>query len=208
MKKANLLVLGLIMAMGLSSCIKEGDTFDLNAQYEIEKPVIEAYAKEHLDAPQYKDIQGKRVWFEVVVPGNPTSYQYKVSESSSNPGQQLLIPAEAIVSYEGRLVNNNTVFESKEDQKFIISLNSIIPAWQLAFFPEEFRYDEDGELLDEPIEFGGLTDEGLKVGSVIRIVTPSYWAYQNVSQGSSIPANSPLFFEITVSEIKDYEPSN
>ncbi len=201
-------MLGLVVAMGLSSCIKEGDSFDAAAQYELEKPIVEAYAKEHLDVPQYKDIQGVRIWFEVVEPGDPASYQYKVGKSSSNPNQSVLIPAEAIVSYEGRLVNTNTVFESKEDQKFVIALNGIIPAWQLAFLPDEFLYDDEGELLDEPIEFGGLTEEGLKAGSVIRIVTPSFFAYQNVGQGSSIPANSPLYFEITVSEIEDYEASN
>lgn len=200
MKKINVLLLGCAIAVGMSSCIKDGETYDAAAQYEIEKPIVQAYAMEHLDNPNYKDIQGVRVWFEIVEPGDPASYQYKVSESS---GQQLLVPAQATVSYEGRLVNTNAVFESKEDQKFVISLNSIIPAWQLAFLPNKFRFDDEGELLEEPIEFGGLTEDGLKVGSVIRIVTPSFWAYQNRAQGS-IPANSPLYFEITVSELKDY----
>lgn len=205
MKKGNVLVLGALIAMGLSSCIKDGESFDWRAQYEIEKPIIEEYAMEHLGSPEYKDIQGIRVWFEIVEPGDPESYKYKVRENTGNP---TLIPAEAIVSYEGKLVNTNSTFESKEDQEFLISLNSIIPAWQLAFFPDELRYDEEGDLLETPIEFGGLTDEGLKAGSIIRIVTPSYFAYQNASQGNSIPANSPLYFEIAVSEIKDYENNN
>jgi len=200
MKKLNVLVLGCVVAIAAASCIKDGESFDANAQYQLEKPIVEAYAMEHLDNPDYKDIQGVRIWFEVLEPGDSESYQYKVDENS---GQQVLVPATAIVSYEGRLVNNNTVFESKEDQEFVISLNSIIPAWQLAFFPNKFRYDADGELLDEPIDFGGLTEEGLKAGSVIRIVTPSYWAYQNSARGS-IPANSPLYFEISVSELEDY----
>lgn len=205
MKKVNVLVLGALIAMGLSSCIKDGETYDPNAQYEIEKPLIEAYAQEYLDNPNYKEFQGMRIWFEIVQPGDPGSYQYKVDENSGNP---LFVPAEAIVSYEGRLVKTNTEFESKDDQKFIISLSSIIPAWQIAFLPDKLRYNDEGGLLDEPIEFGGLTEVGLQAGSVIRIVTPSYWAYQNQSQGSAIPPNSPLYFEITVSEIKDYEANN
>jgi len=205
MKKGNVLVLGALIAVGLSSCIKDGERYDPNAQYEIEKPLIETYAMEYLDNPDYKDFQGKRIWFEIVEPGESGSYKYKVDENSGNP---LFIPAEAIASYEGRLVKTNTEFEAKENQKFIIALNSIIPAWQIAFLPNELRYNEDGDLLEESFEFGGLTEEGLQPGSIIRIVTPSYWAYQNQPQGSAIPANSPLYFEITVSEIKDYETSN
>lgn len=198
-------MLGALIAMGLSSCIKDGETYDPNAQYEIEKPIIEAYVAEHLPGAQYKDISGFRLYFQIIEPGELGSYRYKVDENSGNP---LFVPAEAIVSYEGRLVKTDAVFEDKEDQKFLITLNSIIPAWQIAFLPDELRYNEDGDSLDEPIEFGGLTEEGLQPGSVIRIVTPSYWAYQNQSQGSAIPPNSPLYFEISVSEIKDYEASN
>lgn len=205
MKKVNVLVLGALIAMGLSSCIKDGETYDWQGEYEIEKPIIAAYAEEHLDNPQYKDFNGMRIWYEIVQPGEADSYQYKVKENAGNP---LLVAAEAIVSYEGRLVKEDTEFESKEDQKFIISLNSIIPAWQIAFLPDELRYNDEGGLLDEPIEFGGLTTEGLQSGSVIRIVTPSYWAYQNQSPSASIPPNSPLYFEISVSEIKDYEANN
>ncbi len=204
MKKVNVLVLGVLVAMGLSSCIKDGETYDPNAQYQLEKPIIEEYVSEHLINPQYKDIQGYRVYFEIIEQGTPSSYKYKVTESAGNLA---LIPAEVIASYEGRLVSDNSVFQSKDDQKFIVPHN-VIPAWQLAFLPNQLRYDEDGELLSDPIEFGGLTVEGLQVGSVIRIVTPSYLAYQNVPQGNDIPANSPLYFEITVSELNDYDYSN
>ena len=207
MKKINVWVLAALIATGLSSCIKDGETYDPAAEYEIEKPLIEAYVDEHLDVPQYKDIQGFRIYFEIIDPGNPGSYQYKVGQHPNNPAQQVIIPAEAIVSYEGRLVKGNQAFETKEDVEFIIPGN-VIDAWLLAFMPDEIRYDEEGQLLDEPIEFGGLTDEGLQPGSVIRIVTPSYWAYRNTSPDPSIPANSPLYFEITVSEIADYESSN
>ena len=204
MKKANVLVLGALIAMGFSSCIKDGETYDPTAQYEIEKPLIEAYVAEHMTNPEYKDVSGFRVYFEIIEEGTPDSYKYKVTENAGNPA---LVPAEVIASYEGRLVSDNSAFESKEDQKFIVP-NNVIAAWQLAFLPNKLRYDDNGELLDEPITFGGLTEEGLQAGSVIRIVTPSYWAYQNVSQGNDIPANSPLYFEISVSEIKDYQSSN
>lgn len=198
MKKLNTLVLGLIVAMGVSSCIKEGETYDPQAQFELEKPVVEAYALEHLDYPQFHENTG--IWYEIVEPGDSESYQYKATTGSS--GSLTPVIPQAVISYEGRLVSNNSVFEAKEDQEAIIAQN-VIAAWQAAFYPETIRYDDEGESLDEPLEFGGLTADGLKAGSVIRIVTPSYWAYQNSSSGS-IPANSPLYFQISVSEIEDY----
>ena len=47
MKKGKVLVLGALIALGLSSCIKEGETFDPMAQYEIEKPIIKEYVNNH-----------------------------------------------------------------------------------------------------------------------------------------------------------------
>ena len=70
-------------------------------------------------------------------------------------------------------------------------LTQYIPAWQIAFFPKKI-----GDL-----NLGGLTVKGLSKGTKIRIITPSYWAYQNMSN-SKIPANSSLDFTIEVVDIK------
>ncbi|WP_257670419.1 FKBP-type peptidyl-prolyl cis-trans isomerase [Parapedobacter tibetensis] len=204
MKRVNVLVLGLIVAMGLSSCIKDGDPFDPDAQYQIEKPLVEAYAKAHLNSPQFHENTG--IWYEVIDLGDEDSYQYKMIPHPSNPSQ--LVPEAPTVkaNHVTRLVESNDVVESNDDEggKTIVWNNSTV-AWQAAFFPAKIRYDKDGQLLDEPFDFGGITQSGLKKGAAIKIVTPSRWAYQNASVGN-IPANSPLYYEIHVVDIQ--EPSS
>src|SRR5690606_378272 len=108
MKKVNVLVLGALIAMGLSSCIKDGETYDPNAQYEIEKPIIEAYAKAHMINPQFHEETG--IWFEEVITGDPESYQYKATVNPSNPSQSTIEAPDITVKYTGRLVEDNTVF--------------------------------------------------------------------------------------------------
>ncbi|MGK6350006.1 FKBP-type peptidyl-prolyl cis-trans isomerase [Parapedobacter sp. DT-150] len=200
MKKANVFVMGLLVVSAFSSCLKEEDSFDAAAQYELEKPIIEAYAMANLDNPLFHERTG--IWYEIIEPGDPASYQYKVIES------QNAIEAPAVwVNYEGRLVNSDTEFDSDDTAGGVkMSLAGVILAWQAIFFPEEIIYGEDGELLEEPAEFGGITESGLGAGAVVRIVTPSRWAYANQGQGS-IPANAPLYFEITVHDIQEPDAS-
>lgn len=200
MKKGNVLVLGALVAIGMSSCIKDGETYDPNAQYEIEKPLIETYAKAHMINPQFHEETG--IWYEVITPGDPEPYQYKATVNPSNPSQSSIEAPDITVNYTGRLVQDNTVFDS-DDEGFEVSLAGVIAAWQFAFLPEEIIYDQDGELLEEPIKFsnvGGLTPQGLGVGAVIHIVTPSLLAYRNQGQGK-VPANAPLYFEIEVLDL-------
>jgi len=190
MRKANVLVLGALIALGLSSCIKDGETFDWRAQYEIEKPIIEEYAKTHMNAPQLHETTG--IWYEIVSPGETGSFTYKASFPT------------VYVNYVGELLNGDE-FDSDDSAagaKFSISNNGIIPAWQIAFFPKEIKFDEKGEPLDKPIEFGGITSEGLQKGAVIKFVTPSYLAYGQ-QNSNTVPANSPLYFEVKVIDIED-----
>lgn len=198
MKKVNVLVLGLIVAAGLSSCMK-GDDFDPVAQAEAEKPVVEAYAKDKLMNPQFHELTG--IWYEVESPGDPSSYNYKII-NVPNSSQSYPEAPNVWVNYTGRLVQTDVVFDSNDaDEGVKLSLAQVIAAWQAAFFPKEILHDEDGNLLDEPFEFGGLTPNGIKKGGVIHIVTPSHWAYGRGGQGS-IPANAPLYFKIEVVDIK------
>ncbi len=199
MKKVNVLVLGAMVAMGLSSCIKDGDTFDSEAQYQLEKPIIEEYAKANLTNPQFHEESG--IWYQIITPGDPSSYQYKAVPRQDNPSQLAIEAPTVNVNYVGRLVQTNSVFDSNDDEDgWETSLARVIAAWQVIFFPEEIIYGKDGELLEDPIEFGGITEDGLKAGAVFRIVTPSRWAYQNTGQGT-VPANAPLYFEIEVLDI-------
>lgn len=193
MKKITVLALGLMVVLGFSGCIKDEDPFDWQAQYELEKPDIEAYATNNFDNPQIHETTG--IWYEIIDEGEPDAYEYKARES----GGQIYPEAPIVtVTYTGRLLNG-TVFG--EDEEAEINFNNTIGAWVAVFFPEEFRYDLDGEPLPSPIEYGGITATGLEAGAVVRFVTPSYLAYGNRPQGS-IPANSPLVFEIEVHNIE------
>ena len=179
MKKVNVLVLGLVVAMGLSSCIKDGETFDQAAQYELEKPIIEEYANEKLSNPEFSEEWG--IWFEILDPGETDSYEYKIV------GNSIEAPRIA-VRYTGRLVPDGTQFdENNSDAGWETSLASTILGWHYTFLPKEI----DGESVR------GLTQEGLQVGSRIRVVIPSYLAYGNQAR-EKIPANTPLDFEIEV----------
>ncbi|MFC3198892.1 hypothetical protein ACFOET_14815 [Parapedobacter deserti] len=204
MKKINLLALGFLVTFGFSACIKDGETFDPAAQYELEKPQIEAYAIAN-GLLQHHDIGGMRVYYELVTEGDPTSYQYK---TTTNANGQLDIEAPDIqVIFSGRLLTgDDPVHKNQKDEGDETSLanRNIPPAWVYAFLPREIRLDKDGNPLNEPIKFGGvggLTADGLKTGSKIRFVSPSLLLFGNTST-SQIPANSPMYYEIEVVNIE------
>src|SRR5690606_29446487 len=114
MKKLNVLVLGFVVAIAASSCIK-GDDFDPAAQYELEKPLIEAYAMQHLDNPQFHEETG--IWYEVINPGDPTSYQYKTTSDPNYPTQTSIEVPTVFANYMGRLVKSDTEFDSNDKEE-------------------------------------------------------------------------------------------
>lgn len=181
MKKINVLVLGALIAMGLSSCIKGGDPYDPTAQYEIEKPLIEEYVMLNFPGATFHEATG--IWYQILQPGTPGSYEYKFTN------EQIEVPV-VTVKYKGKLLNGVQFDENQTDAGLKISLGRVIQAWQIAFLPREI----DGE------DVAGLTYEGLQKGAKIRIVTPSLWGYRN-QKHQDIPPNSPLEFEIEVLDI-------
>lgn len=176
-----------------ASCSKDDTTYhDPEAQFQAEKPIIENYVKANYSGMQYSsDTTG--IWFEVTEPGIANSYEYKVVDTVYLGYQTKMVrPPQITVRYTGKLISNNTVFDSNTtDAGFTSKLNSLISAWQIAFQPKSIA----------EYSVGGLTPKGLQIGSKIRFVTPSYFAYGNSVTGS-IPANSPLYFEIEVLDIK------
>jgi len=176
------------------SCNKDnGPTFDPSAQFELEKPIIKNYVTANYPNMVYSsDTTG--MWFEVLEPGVTDSYKYVVVDTIDAYGvsRKMVRPPEITVRYTGKLISNNTVFDSNNTTEgFKSKLDRVIPAWQIAFQPKSI-----GEY-----KIGGLLPKGLQVGSKIRFVTPSYFAYGNRDLGK-IPANSPLYFEIEVLSIK------
>ncbi|WP_353181416.1 FKBP-type peptidyl-prolyl cis-trans isomerase [Parapedobacter lycopersici] len=185
MKKVNLLVLGLVVTMGFSSCLKE-DSFDESAQFELEKPRLEKYATENFDDPQLNETLG--IWYEVLAEGDPDSYEYKIIQNAENPNNPYVEAPEVLVKYTLKLLDNTVVEEKSAGVE--MPLGRTIYAWQYAFLPQQI----DGR------SFSGLTENGLKKGSRIRIATPSRWAYRN-SGSNGIAPNTPLVFDIEVLDI-------
>ncbi|WP_164109316.1 MULTISPECIES: FKBP-type peptidyl-prolyl cis-trans isomerase [Sphingobacterium] len=186
---------GLILL--ISSCSKNEDTFDAATRFEEEKGIIATYAKsKYPNMNISSDTTG--IWFEVINPGEEGSYEYKVIDTVYNGyNTKMVRPADITVRYTGKLISNETVFDSNTSEAGMSGKTTdYISAWYYAFMPKSI-----GEH-----KIGGLTLKGLQKGSKIRIITPSYFAYGNSSVGT-IPANSPLYFEIEVVSIKDHNPN-
>jgi len=79
--------------------------------------------------------------------------------------------------YEGRLLNG-TVFDSSKGNPITFTLGGIIAGWQIGI-PK------------------------IQKGGKIRLIIPSYYGYGNVAQGTSIPANAILDFNITLTEVSN-----
>jgi len=185
-------VIGAVM---FTSCNKDnGPTFDPLAQFELEKPIIKNYVTANYPNMVYSsDTTG--MWFEVLEPGVTNSYKYVIVDTTDRFGTNIkaIRPPEITVRYTGKLVSNNSVFDSNtSDAGFKFKLDQVIAAWQIAFQPKSIG---DQKIL-------GLLPKGLQVGSKIRFVTPSGLGYGNRNDIGKIPANSPLYFEIEVLSIK------
>ncbi len=160
-------------------------------------PELEAFAKAKFDNPVFDDSTG--IWFDLVLPGDDNSYNYTVNNFG------IVAPAISVV-YKGTLLNDK-VFDKTElneqgqDIPRDFNLAEVVKAWQWAFLPKSFKAN------GQEVKTVGITAKGLKKGSKIRFVTPSPWAYDKASRKDkdgveSIPANSPLYFEIEVKSIK------
>lgn len=206
MKKGNLLVWGLMMVMGLSSCIKDNVTPDNSAEeYEkyrkerlaIETPLIKDFLEENgLNAMEH---EGTGIWYIVESPGQG-NHQYYTGPATSAQFMQTRM----VIEYTGRLLNGD-VFDELADpdpaKDFIYLFSDaysrgVIPAWQFAFVPSAV---------------GGILTDGLQEGATIRIITPSPYAYQDKEYKNSegkviIPANSILDFTIEVIDLSN--PTN
>lgn len=148
---------------------------------------LKAFADQHMQGATLHDSTG--IWLQILEPGDNNSYTYQVSASGG------ILAPRISVKYKGTLLDGTVFDESKDDKAVEMSLASVIEAWQLAFLPKTFRFN------GVDYTTGGLTPNGFKKGAKFRIVTPSPWAYDTATR-EKIPANSPLYFEIEVVDIK------
>ena len=199
-----LLIFGLFL--GLSAC--NNTDFDQlqaeqNRQDSLERariqklldeqaPLLEAYVHTQgwTNAILNKD---RGIWYEVLNVGTNDSYAYKINYNGTVPA---LVYPNIEVMYKGELLDGTPFDETADGKTATLSLNRVLLAWQLAFFPKSIYGNGQNNSV------GGLTEKGLQKGAKIRFVTPSPWAYDAEVQ-DKIPANSPLVFEIEVVNITD-----
>lgn len=179
----------LFATLSLSSCFNKDDMFDTNAQYEIEKPLIQQYVQENLPGATLDTATG--IWYQILDIGDEEdTYDYKTLGAGGGIESPIIQ-----VKYTLRLLNGTVVDKVDTEQGFTSNLAGLIQAWHIAFLPKKI-----GEL-----NTGGFTENGLQKNSRIRFVTPSIWGYQNRAFGN-VPANSPLDFTIEVLGVQ--APSN
>lgn len=144
-------------------------------------------------------------WFEVLEV--PTEEDDEAYEYELAPGGQGVVNPTVRVNYRVFLLDDDEEAEpvqSGENERFDFATfrstsNLYTTAWEAAFFPKSYSIN------GEKIEYGGLTEKGLKKGSHIRVVAPSLWAYgtkEVEGDGGTIPANSPLVYEFEILEIE------
>lgn len=191
-----LIVLTALTASAFTSCIKDQEYYDPAAQYQLEKPIIEEYAKTTLTNPVFDEETG--IWYEILNPGESGSYTYTVKDTSN----QKVTYTEARVKYEGKLVKTGVVFDKFEADtgaimpiylNFTTGQIGMIMSWNYVFIPTDiggFNWD-------------GIFTNGLQKGTKIRFVTPSTLGYYNRSDIPKIPANSPLDFTVEVLSLKN-----
>lgn len=169
----------------LSSCFNNDLDYDMQAQYEIEKPLIQQYVQENLPGATLDTATG--IWYQILDIGDEEdTYVYKTLGAGGEIESPIIQ-----VKYTLRLLNGTVVDKVDTEQGFTSNLAGLIQAWHIAFLPKKI-----GEL-----NTGGFTENGLQKNSRIRFVTPSMWGYQNRSFGN-VPENSPLDFTIEVLDVK------
>lgn len=221
-------VLGLFAAVALmattfTACNKSDD-FDYEGQLEAakkeerkidsifssQKLLIEDYIESNFSNPiedtvtyqyQYIDKKIKRgIFYQIDSEPTDNSYQYKGQIINSAYGSYFApILPKVKLKYSAKLLNGTVVGQETTGSDFdfnTMSENIYNSAWQIAFVPYSIQYNGETRVLK------GLTQNGLKKGSKIKMITPSPWAFHTKAIGTTIPANSPLVYEFEVLEIQ------
>lgn len=101
------------------------------------------------------------------------------TDTKVGDGQEVKAGDTVTVDYTGAVAATGTIFQSSKDtgQPAELALDQVIPGWK-----------------------EGIV--GMKVGGERRLVIPADKAYgANPPQGSGIPANAPLVFDITLYKV-------
>lgn len=150
---------------------------------------------------QYLNKKIKRgLWYEIINEPSDDLYEYKGQFVNTYYGYSFepILPKVKLI-YTAKLLDGAIVQKDLEGSLYDLNTtpNTIFnTAWKISFIPYLIKYNGKDEV------FGGLTAKGLKKGSKIKVITPSYWAFGDKKVGD-IPANSPLVYEFTVLEINN-----
>jgi len=188
-----------VSILAFSSCTKTDNSYEeelirerervdstLNAQ----KNSLKIFAEQNFNNPILDTATG--IWWELLAPNENETYEYKLA----NAGYLYVVPPTVKVIYKAELLSGAQVEGSLTPVEKIIGGGQGFPmAWQFAFYPKKLTYNSK----EYPV--GGFTAKGLKKGAKIRFVTSSVLAYDNVAK-PNIPADSPLYYTIEITEIK------
>lgn len=208
MKNFTKILFGMLaMIIALASCSKSDDFSKLAEEQRIKDSIENARIQNILktQAPQLKSFAmknftnpkldtAKGIWYDLITEGEDASYTYQFQSNGA-----LVFPT-AVTKYKVTLLNGENqgtlVDESKEGTPATFTIDRVIAAWQIAFFPKKMSFQ------GKDVNVGGLTIKGLKKGSKIKIVAPSYFGYDQTVK-DKVPANSPLYSEIEVVSISN-----
>ncbi|MFD1768602.1 FKBP-type peptidyl-prolyl cis-trans isomerase [Sphingobacterium suaedae] len=208
-----------IAAVSFTSCMEKDNT-DYEAQYRKEEQAIdsilnkqktqiqdyvastEAFEGATADTVtfryQYLDKRTTRgIYYKVVQAPTDNSYEYKLQ---SNGSQLAYVWPTVKLKYKATLLDGTLVKEDATgtDYSFASANTKIMnQSWVYAFFPYSITFNGD------VVPVGGLTKDGLKKGSIFRMVTPSQWAFGARTDVDKVPANSPIVYEFEVLEISN-----
>lgn len=212
-----------IMATTFTACNKNDD-YDYAAEIEAakkeeqkldslfaaQKLIIEDYVEENFTNPiqdtvtyrfAYIDKKITRgIYYQIDAEPIDNSYEYKGQMVNSMYGAYFApILPKVKLKYSAKLLNGTVVGQETTGSDFDLStMNNTIfnNAWQIAFLPYSIQYNGETKV------FNGLTRNGLKKGSKIKMITPSPWAFHDKAVGTTIPANSILIYEFEILEIQ------
>jgi len=213
-----------VTAIAFSSCMKDTSAEDEAAQRELEQKILAQFEADAEEIEEFISLSenpsewekddtdfafptiGKTIkrgfWFEVLVDPIPEEgeeeYEYKLNQNSTS-NLPVALP-EVKVTYSVSSLDGE-VYQSGEEKlidlaTFVSNTEVFNATWYYSFIPKAIEYNE------QDYEVGGLTTKGLRKGSKIRVLAPSYFAFGENTNGE-IPANSPLLYEFDVLDITE-----
>ncbi len=154
MKRLGILIV--VFSALVLGCKEEEDTFDEVAQYQKDLELIDEYITNNAITDTLH---------------HETGIRYKIVEAGT--GLHARAGDKLRVSYEGRLLENDEVFDSSEQFDFILNSGSVILGW--FYMCQEMRE-----------------------GDTFTIFLPSAYGYGQTGSGGVIPPNAALIFDITL----------